>query len=86
MALVSSLEVGGIQKHFNVGALNKIPFPIPPIALQAHFADIVEKVESTKTRYQQSLIHLEALYGALSQKAFKGELDLSRVPLPDMSH
>jgi hypothetical protein len=29
------------------------------------------------------LTDLEALYGALSQKAFKGELDLSRVPLPD---
>ena len=43
---------------------------------------IVEKVESLKSRYQQSLTDLESLYGALSQRAFKGELDLSRVPLP----
>lgn len=84
MALVSSLEVGGIQKHFNVGALNKIPFPLPPIELQNHLAFIVEKVEGIKTRYQQSLTDLEALYGALSQQAFKGELDLSRVSLPPM--
>jgi len=35
-----------------------------------------------KSRYQQSLTDLESLYGALSQKAFKGELDLSRVALP----
>src|SRR5690606_16150552 len=28
------------------------------------------------------LADLEALYGALSQKAFNGELDLSRVPMP----
>jgi type I restriction enzyme S subunit len=83
MALVSSLEVGGIQKHFNVGALNKIPFPLPPIRLQGQFADIVEKVGGIKSRYQQSLTNLETLYGALSQLAFKGELDLSRVPLPD---
>jgi type I restriction enzyme, S subunit len=82
MALVSSLEVGGIQKHFNVGALNKIPFPLPPIPLQDQFADIVTGVEAIKSRYQQSLIDLEALYGALSQQAFKGELDLSRVALP----
>ena len=34
-----------------------------------------------KAHYQQSLTDLENLYGALSQKAFKGELDLSRVPL-----
>lgn len=81
MALVASREVGGIQKHFNVGALNKIPFPLPPIDLQNQFAAIVEKVEGLKSRYQQSLTDLETLYGALSQKAFKGELDLSRVPL-----
>ena len=82
MALVSSLEVGGIQKHFNVGALNKIPFPLPPIPLQGQFADIVKKIEAVKSRYQQSLTDLEALYGALSQKAFKGELDLLQVALP----
>lgn len=81
--LVSGLEVGGIQKHFNVGALNKIPFPLPPIDKQIQFATIVEKVEALKTRYQQSLNDLENLYGALSQQAFKGELDLSRVPLPE---
>jgi type I restriction enzyme, S subunit len=41
------------------------------------------QVEGLKSRYQQSLADLESLYGALSQKAFKGELDLSRVPLPE---
>jgi len=82
MALVASREVGGIQKHFNVGALNKIPFPLPPIDLQNQFATIVEKVGTLKSRYQQSLTDLENLYGALSQKAFKNELDLSRVVLP----
>lgn len=49
---------------------------------QNQFAAIVKKVESIKSRYQQSLAELESLYGALSQKAFKGQLDLSRVPLP----
>ena len=82
MALVASREVGGIQKHFNVGALNKIPFPLPPIDLQIQFATIVEKVEGLKSRYQQSLTDLEALYDALSQQALKGELDLSWVALP----
>lgn len=42
------------------------------------------KKSKASSRYQQSLIDLEALYGALSQQAFKGELDLSRVPLPDI--
>lgn len=79
MALVSSLEVGGIQKHFNVGALKKIPVPLPPLTLQSQFADIVEKVESIKSRYQQSLHDLKILLGALSQQAFKGKLDLSQI-------
>lgn len=49
------------------------------------FASVVEKIEGIKSRYQQSLTELEALYGNLSQQAFKAELDLSRVPLPAMS-
>lgn len=54
--------------------------PLPPIALQKQFTTIVEKVESIKSHSQQSLTELKNLYGALSHKAFKGELDLSRVP------
>lgn len=43
------------------------------------FPAIVEKVEALKAKYQQSLVELENLYGSLSQRAFKGELDLSGV-------
>lgn len=62
---------------------SKISIPFPPEDTQIKFAAIVGKVEGLKSRYQQSLTDLEALYGALSQKAFKGELDLSRIPLPE---
>lgn len=55
-----------------------------PFEEQKAFSAIVEKIEGIKSRYQQSLTDLEALYGALSQQAFKGELDLSRVPMPGM--
>lgn len=61
--------------------VKEIEVLMPPIPLQTKFATIVEKVEVIKSHYQQSLTDLETLYGALSQKAFKGELDLSRVPL-----
>ena len=53
--------------------------------LQKKFSTIVERVEAIKSQYQQSLTALENLYGALSQKAFKGELDLSRVSLTSES-
>jgi type I restriction enzyme S subunit len=67
--------------NINAKELQAIPILNPPIELQNQFAAIVEKVEGLKSRYQHSLTDLETLYGALSQKAFKGELDLSRVPL-----
>jgi type I restriction enzyme S subunit len=65
--------------------VKEIEVPTPPVDLQNQFTLVVEKVEGIKTRYQASLSDLENLYGALSQKAFKGELDLSRVPLPPTS-
>ncbi len=71
--------------HMNTGILDKLEFPYPPITLQNQFTTIVEKVESIEYHYQQSLSDFEVFYGALSQKAFKGELDLSRVPLPPES-
>jgi len=81
---IQSLAGGAAGSMPNISKTNlkKVLLPIPPTALQNQFATIVKKVESLKSRYQQSLTDLETLYGALSQKAFKGELDLSRVPLP----
>lgn len=67
------------QANLSNSDVYNIHLSIPPIDLQNQFAAIVEKVEGLKSRYQQSLADLESLYGALSQKAFKGELDLSRV-------
>lgn len=67
----------------NSTQLKAFPVVIPPIELQNKFSAIVEKVEKIKSTYQQSLNDLEQLYGALSQKAFKGELDLSRIMLND---
>jgi len=65
----------------NQSVINKIMLVCPPLKLQNQFAKIVEKVKSIKERYHNSLADLESLYGTFSQKAFKGELDLSRVPL-----
>lgn len=69
------------QASVNQQDVTGLLVPQPSIELQKQFSSIVEKVEGIKSRYQQSLTDLEALYGALSQQAFKGELDLSGVPL-----
>lgn len=76
---------GANIQNINQKTLSALPIPLPSEDLQSKFAAIVEKVDGLKSRYQQSLTYLESLYGALSQKAFKGELDLSRVLLPAKS-
>jgi len=81
-AYIQSHATKGMKKILTKGDFERIPMIKPPVELQNQFATIAEKIESLKSRYQQSLTDLENLYGALSQQAFKGELDLSRVPLP----
>jgi type I restriction enzyme S subunit len=78
--LKSAKQTTGIAS-INSTQLKHFPVIIPPLDLQNRFAKIVEKVELVKKHYQNSLHDLEQLYGSLSQRAFKGELDLSRVPL-----
>lgn len=80
--LKSAKQTTGIAS-INSTQLKNFPVIIPPVELQNKFASIVEKVERIKNQYEHSLAELESLYGALSQKAFKGELDLSKVPLPE---
>ena len=70
------------KKTITAKNLKEISVPCPPIELQKYFDSIVQKIEAIKASYQQSQTDLESLYIALSQKAFKGELELSRVPLP----
>lgn len=81
---IQSLAAGaaGSMPNISKANLKSVQLPIPPLSLQNQFAAIVQKVEALKTRYHDSLTDLETLYAALSQKAFKGELDLSRIPLP----
>lgn len=69
-------------KKFDSDVMEKLLVPVPPPERQDDFCSIADKVEDVRSHYQQSLADLEALYGALSQKAFKGELDLSRVRFP----
>ena len=81
---IQALAGGSAGSMPNIGKekLKTVKLPIPPLPLQNQFAAIVEKVEGIKALYQESLAELENLYGILSQKAFRGELDLTRVPLP----
>ncbi len=68
----------GMKKILTKGGFEKIKMIKPPLSIQTQFAKIVAKTETLKTQYQQSLQELENLYGSLSQRAFKGELEFNK--------
>lgn len=69
---------GTTMKNLNSSIVENLKIPAPPFKLQTQFAQIVEKTEALKSQYQQSLQELEHLYGSLSQKAFRGELQVKQ--------
>jgi type I restriction enzyme S subunit len=71
--LKAAKQTTGIAS-INSTQLKAFPVVIPPIQHQNKFASVVEKVEATKVKYRESLSELEALYGSLSQRAFRGDL------------
>ena len=77
---------GGAIKRLTLTKIKKFKILIPPLKLQNEFKVIVNKIESIKQDYQTHLQELENLYGSISQKAFKGELDLSKVLLQETKY
>ncbi|WP_433836139.1 restriction endonuclease subunit S [Flavobacterium anhuiense] len=73
--IVSGHEVGGIQKHFNIGSIKNLNIPTPPVNFQNKFAERVQLIETQKKQAQEALEKSEALFQSLLQKAFKGELN-----------
>ena len=74
-----SKQRGVRQQNMNLSMIKKMRILNPPLALQTHFAQIAEKTEAIREQYQNILYKLENLYGSISQRAFKGEIDLSRL-------
>lgn len=68
--LVLGKEVGGIQKHFNIGAINELKIPVPPLSLQQQFAGIVAQAEQLRQKQKESEQELENLFQGLLQKYF----------------
>jgi type I restriction enzyme S subunit len=70
---------GIANKDLGLKRIAKIKILNPPYERQLVFAEVVDKTITIKTTKENSLTELENLYGSISQKAFKGELDLSKV-------
>ena len=65
---------GGTMNIVNVGIIKRIDFPLPSIELQNKFSERVKKIEQIKQHQQKSEQEINALFDALMQKAFNGEL------------
>lgn len=77
---------GANIQNINQKLLGELKIPLPELEQQQKFVDIVEKVEAIKKQYQTHLQELENLNASISQKAFKGELDLSMVKISGSSN
>ena len=62
------------QKNINLKILSNLDIPIPPIELQTEFTKIIQHVIEIKEHQTQSHQHIDNLFNALMQQAFRGEL------------
>ena len=68
------LKTGTVQKIINTKQLADFKIPLPPLALQQQFAQIVENVERIRERQVASGRQIEGLCEGLMARAFRGEL------------
>jgi type I restriction enzyme S subunit len=62
------------QASINQQDVKSLSILLPPLSLQEKFAQIVQQVEAMRQKQLESKQEIENLFGALMQKAFKGEL------------
>ena len=71
---IQKINAGGTREALNYSQIKDFDIPLPPIELQNKFASIVKEVEVMKEQQKHSKNHIDKLFNALMQKAFKGEL------------
>jgi len=75
---------GGGRPNLNLNIIKNYKVITPIIEDNPNinkFTPIVKQVELAKEKYQDSLKELNELFSSLSQKAFQGKLDLSKIEL-----
>lgn len=70
---------GARQKNMNLTMIKGLEVICPSLPEQNKFASVTKNIDALKTQLASSLIDLQYLYNSLTQRAFKGELDLSKI-------
>lgn len=72
--LILQKQYGQVKPGLNFTQIRDFDITFPPIELQAQFTQIVESVNSSKGKFQDSLNGLQILLDSLIQRAFTGKL------------
>jgi len=67
-------KAGAIFQNLTTKYIKEIKLPLPPLALQQRFAEIVSSVEEQKAKMRKHLEQLDDLFASLQQRAFRGDL------------
>ncbi len=71
---LAQTEKGAIMAGLNMGLIQAMPIPVPPLPLQQTFATRIQAIEALKATHRTALAQLDALFASLQQRAFAGEL------------
>ena len=65
---------GAIMSGLNMGLIEEMPVPLPPMDLQLEFKRKMESSGKMKTAMLKSLAEFDSLFASLQHRAFRGEL------------
>ncbi len=71
---IGRVMAGSTAKHLNVRELRRLSVPTPPTDRQQEYESRVEQVDELRHVAERELQVLDALFGSLQQRAFRGEL------------
>ena len=72
--IIESQSRQSAQQNFSGPGLRRLPMPLPPISLQHQFARVGDAIAFQRQVHQRSLVELDALFGSLQHRAFRGKL------------
>lgn len=75
----------GMKKMINKSTFEGLQFIAPEYGDQLEFERVAQRLIEQSKDFQDQLLHLETFFSALQQRAFRGELDLSRLNLDEVS-
>lgn len=70
---------GAVMPGLNMSIIKGLEVPLPPIKLQEQFKHIITVINASRVDSEESQHNVESLFCALQKRAFRGELNLSRL-------